>query len=98
MMSAGCSGRRADDEDDRKGHAARIAWFVVHGWDDPLGVDVGVPSMGCRPAWLVVNGNHRWVAAVHRGGRTVRAEADGAVDKIEKLMDPPELWGDDFPR
>lgn len=75
------------DNDDRERHVARVAWFVVHGWDEPLGVDVGVPSLGCCPAWPVIDGNHRWAAAIYRDDRTVRAKVDGAVDEIEKLVD-----------
>ena len=70
----------------REGHVSRIAWFVVHGWDEPLGVDVGVPSLGCRPIWLVIDGNHRWAAAICRGDRTISAVVDGSVDEIEKLV------------
>ncbi len=74
------------DNDDREHHVARIAWFVVHGWEEPLGIDVGVPSMGCCIAWPVIDGNHRWAAAIYRDDHTIRAEASGAVDEIEKLM------------
>ena len=78
----------------REGHVSRIAWFVVNGWDEPLGVDVGVPSMGCCPVWLMIDGNHRWAAAVYRGDRTIRANVDGAVSEIEKFVATEGKSGD----
>lgn len=80
------AGIHPDLDCDREGHAGRIAWFVVHGWNDPLAVDVGVPSLGCCPAWLVGDGNHRFSAAIYRGDHTVRAIVDGDVKIIEQLL------------
>ena len=74
------------DNDDRKRHAERIAWFVLRGWNTPIGVDVGVPTMGCCPAWPVVDGNHRLAAAIYRGNLTIRAEVSGAVEEINTLI------------
>ena len=81
------------DSDNRAKHAARVAWFVVHGWDKPLGVDVGVPSMGCCPAWPVVDGNHRLAAAIYQNDSTIHADVSGSVDEIEKFVAAQESDG-----
>jgi predicted small secreted protein len=47
-------------------HASKIAWFVRHGFQDAIEVDVGVPSLGCHVNYFVVDGNHRFSAAVYR--------------------------------
>lgn len=56
----------------RRRHAAKVAWFVLYGFQDPIQLDVGVPSLGCYPSWLVQDGNHRLAAAIFR--RTVLQE------------------------
>lgn len=50
----------------RQKHARKVAWFVQNGFQKPLHIDVGVPSLGFYPAWLVTDGNHRLAAAVFR--------------------------------
>lgn len=53
----------------RLAHARRIAWFVRNGFQEPLQVDVGVPSLGCYVSWMVQDGNHRLAAAIYRRER-----------------------------
>jgi len=67
-------------------HAARIAYFVVHGWPDPIGIDVGVPELGCTVAWPIQDGNHRFAAAIYRGDESILAEVDGSVGYAEELL------------
>lgn len=50
----------------RRQHARKVAWFARNGFQKPLQVDVGVPSLGCYPKWLVEDGNHRLAAALVR--------------------------------
>ncbi len=52
-------------------HARRIAYLVHHDWDDPIEVDVGIPSLGYHPAWPVLDGNHRLYAASVRGDTAI---------------------------
>jgi hypothetical protein len=73
-------------EDSGSDHVARIAWFVVHGWDHPIEVDVGVPSCGCNPLWPLEDGNHRFAAAIIRGDLSILANMSGAVSEIEPLL------------
>lgn len=67
-------------------HAGRIAYFVVHGWADTIGIDVGVPSLGCHIAWPVQDGNHRLAAAIYRGDETILADIDGSVNYAAELF------------
>lgn len=64
----------------RSEHISLIAWFVVHGWIDPIQIDVGVPSLGCYPKWPLEDGNHRFAAAIIRGDTTIDAHMSGEVD------------------
>ncbi len=50
----------------RQQHARKVAWFARNGFQKPIQVDVGVPSLGCYPRWLVEDGNHRLAAALVR--------------------------------
>lgn len=67
-------------------HIARIAWFVVNGWNEPIDVDVGIPSLGCYPAWPLEDGNHRFAAAIFRGDCFILAYVSGATSEIQKFL------------
>lgn len=67
-------------------HAGRIAYFVKHGWRDAIGIDVGVPSLGCHVRWPVQDGNHRLAAAIYRGDKTILADVDGSVVYAAELL------------
>lgn len=59
--------------------AGRIAHLVDRGWNDPIQIDVGIPSMGCYVEWPVVDGNHRLAAASIREDEFIAAEISGSV-------------------
>ena len=67
-------------------HAARVAWFVMHGWPDAIQIDVGVPALGCVVKWPVVDGNHRFAAAIYRGDPHIEAEVSGEVRYARELL------------
>lgn len=69
-----------------KDHAARIAFLVVDGWDEPIQLDVGIPSMGYAPAWPYLDGNHRAVAAAIRGDDIIYAHISGQVDYANTVL------------
>ena len=50
----------------RRHHAEKIAWFARYGFQEPLDIDVGVPSEGCHVRWFVQDGNHRLAAGIVR--------------------------------
>jgi len=73
-------------------HAARVAYLVVNGWDDdPIDVDFGVPSLGFRVGWPIINGNHRLAAAIIRGDKSIAAAVSGEVFMIDKYRWKDEL-------
>lgn len=62
-------------------HFGRIAWFVTHGWDDPIEVDLGIPFLGYHgPEWPIIDGNHRLYAAIVRGDAAITAWLSGDVE------------------
>lgn len=67
-------------------HAGRIAYFVKQGWHDAIGIDVGVPELGCRVMWPVQDGNHRLAAAIYRGDESILADIDGSVAFAVELL------------
>jgi hypothetical protein len=67
-------------------HAARIAYLVKNGWDDPIDIDVGVPSLGAVGHWPYTDGNHRICAAILRGDTHIRADISGDVDYAEHIF------------
>lgn len=66
-------------------HARRIAWFMKNGWDDPIGIDVGIPSMGFYP-YILEDGHHRLCAAIMTGESVIKAQVSGALDYAFKLF------------
>lgn len=67
-------------------HAARIAWLVVNGWDTPIELDVGVPSLGCCIEWIVCDGHHRLAAAIYRKDRYILAGISGSVSHKHYIL------------
>lgn len=64
----------------RRDHVARIAWFAIHGWTDPISIDVGVPGFpGYRFVWIITDGNHRLAAALCREDETIAGEIGGSL-------------------
>jgi hypothetical protein len=60
-------------------HARRIAWLVVNRWEDPIELDVGIPSVGYYP-YIVIDGHHRLCAAIISGDTEIRAQVSGSID------------------
>ncbi len=69
----------------KRQHIERIAWFVVNGWYDPIGIDVGVPSLWCHVSHIIVDGNHRVCAAVIKRDKLIRAYASGDLVEIAQF-------------
>lgn len=74
----------------RMWHIRRVAWFVENGKNMELELDVGVPSLGYEPDWMISDGNHRFAAAIIRGDKTIEAELEGDIDYAAclGLLDP----------
>lgn len=66
-------------------HAARVAYFVLHGWREPISIDVGIPGV-CHVSWPVVDGNHRLYAAVFCQEQYIEAQLQGSVTALEEFF------------
>jgi hypothetical protein len=67
-------------------HIQRIAYLIVNGWNDPIDLDVGVPCLGCYIRWVVVDGNHRFFAAIVRGDNVIRVMISGQTNYAAELL------------
>src|SRR6185503_7928435 len=71
---------------DWREEAKRVAYFVVHGWSDPIHLDIGVLVLGYAPEWPVLDGNHRLAAAIVRQDETILAAVSGQLDRARELF------------
>ncbi|MEJ6002523.1 hypothetical protein [Paucibacter soli] len=67
-------------------HARRVAYLAVHGWGDPIHIDVGVPAMCCHVDWLVEDGNHRLAAAIVRNDEHIASIISGSHDYCREIL------------
>ena len=74
--------------DEYQDHVRRIAWLVVHGWNDAIEIDVGAPDLGWIVPWPLTDGNHRLAAARYRGATTILCSVGGQVDYAERMLGP----------
>jgi hypothetical protein len=69
----------------RNKHIERIAYLVVNYNNEPINIDVGIPSLGYGIEWPVIDGNHRLAAAIFRGEKSIAAYCSGELDLIQQL-------------
>lgn len=74
-----------DSEEAYWNHIKKVAYFIQHDIEKPISIDVGVPSLGFCPAYIVEDGNHRLLATIIKGNTTIKAEVSGSVDYAEEL-------------
>lgn len=73
------------DDMSEMSHAERIAFLVVHGWDDSNPVSVEVGENG--EIWLT-DGNHRLHALAYmKVSGQIRIQIGGFIDIAEELLD-----------
>lgn len=64
-------------------HAARIATMVVNGWDSPICLDFGLPSLG--HCWYpLLDGHHRLGAAIFLNHEWILGDCSGEVEEINR--------------
>lgn len=80
-----CHGSLVSVERDPEWHAQRVAYLVRYGWEHPLEIDVGIPSMNYYP-YCLLDGHHRLCAAIIREDEEIRAEISGSVDYAFELF------------
>ena len=69
----------------RQEHIKRIAYLVVHGWNDPIEIDVAAPSLGYHTGTPITDGHHRIAAATYLGHKTIPAIISGELEYAEEL-------------
>lgn len=67
-------------------HIQRIAYLVKYGWEDAIEIDVGVPCLGYYETWFVIDGNHRYCAAIIRQQELILASVAGQISYAEELF------------
>jgi hypothetical protein len=63
-------------------HAGRIAYLVKHGWSDPI--EVKVVDTTDWPLTTIINGSHRFRAAVYRGDEHINFKVRGDLVLFER--------------
>jgi hypothetical protein len=71
----------------RKEHIARIAYLVVNKNNTPVDIDVGIPGYS-YVNWNLVDGNHRFAAALYREDLTIETTFTGSIDDFIELLQP----------
>jgi len=66
-----------DVDEARQKHIQKIAYLVKNGFDNPIDIDVGVPSMNCYVSHMIEDGNHRLAAAIIRKDKTIKCSITG---------------------
>lgn len=82
----------ADDICSREFNIARIAWLARNGWDDtkdPISLDVYPDSLEEWPA--IVDGNHRFSAALINDMDTIRVTVSGDIDFLMETLKPSKI-------
>ena len=88
MMSSPFSQNKMEPKKEwtKQDHINRIAWLVVNGWDDHIVLDVGVPELNLCVQWPLVDGNHRFAAAIVRKDTVIECEIPGSEHHIQSLF------------
>ena len=73
-------------EEIRQHHIRRIAYLAINGWSDPIDIDVGVPSLGCFVSWPILDGNHRFYAALLRKDHSILATLSGDLRHAQNVL------------
>jgi hypothetical protein len=71
---------------ERQYHIERVAYLVVNAWVDPIDLDVGIPSLGLHVDWMIIDGNHRFYAAILRRDPIIRATLSGCLEYAEEIF------------
>lgn len=65
-------------EEVRENHVKKIAFFALNVPEKLISIDVGIPSMGHYPDYILDDGNHRLAGAIVSGAKTIKASVSGA--------------------
>ena len=68
-------------------HISRIAYLVVHGWDDAISVECGIPEFNCYVDWIIVDGNHRFAATIYLQHEYINALIGGSLSYAQEMLE-----------
>lgn len=66
-------------------HASRIAYLVLNKDDNPISLDVGIPSIGYHSI-VLIDGNHRLAAAIYRKDKIIKVDYSGETAYFKHLF------------
>jgi hypothetical protein len=69
----------------RLDHIKKITYFLQNDALDPIEMDVGVPALGCYIEWMIMDGNHRFFAAILKNQTNVRVGISGCISYAKEL-------------
>lgn len=71
----------------RENHIKKIAYFVKHGFNAPILLDVGIPEIGAgfNVEHYIEDGNHRFAAAIIRQDETINCKISGSYNFMKEL-------------
>jgi len=67
-------------------HARRVAYLVMNKSDHPIMIDVGIPSIGSHPKYLIQDGCHRLAAAIFRNDAEIAIDFSGSVSHFKAMF------------
>ena len=76
----------SEKEVPRAYHVGRVAYLVVHGWDDPIDIDVGNPSIGYHTSNVVCDGWHRLAASAFLKKKYIKCAWSGENAEARRLL------------
>jgi hypothetical protein len=72
-------------EEIRENHVKKIAFFALNEPEKVISIDVGIPSMGHYPDYILDDGNHRLAGTIVSGRPTIKASVSGAEDHAREM-------------
>lgn len=69
----------------RANHIKKIAYFVANEPIEPIGLDVGIPDLGCHSSYFVTDGNHRFAGSIIAGRATIACDISGSLEHMKSL-------------
>ena len=77
---------QASEDFDPLYHSKRVAYLVVNPSLEPIAIDVGIPSLGFTPAYLIQDGCHRLAAAIYWGDPYIHVDYAGSEDYFREMF------------
>lgn len=69
----------------RTNHIKKIAYFVENAPTQSIGLDVGIPDLGCHVGYFVDDGNHRLAGSIIAQRDTIACNICGSLEHMKEL-------------